>query len=87
LNFLFRAKIAKNRPKIGIISAIKTGVKSEVEETRKPAMDFASRTARLDAKITSLDDRIARNKAELERTNAQLTLKIAEMLKRLASGR
>ena len=62
----------------------KIGVKSEVE-VQKPASDFESRSAVLDAKMAILDARIARNKADLERTNSELTLKIAEMVKRLGS--
>lgn len=83
---MVRKQKVKAQP-VGIISAGKSGVKSDVEAHPKQTGDFAGRIAPLDAKLASLDARIERNKADLARTNAELTLKIAEMLKRLASGR
>ena len=78
---------AKNPRKLVLDVLYYLVVKTEVEESQKPANDFENRIAPLDAKLANLDARIERNKAELARTNAQLTLKIAEMLKRLGSGR
>jgi hypothetical protein len=75
--------------RIGIVNAFygcerkpKT-MNNNVEEARERSRDFYKYVSPLDAKIARLDERIERNRAELERTNAILEAKIAELLKRV----
>jgi hypothetical protein len=56
---------------------------NNVEEARERSRDFYKNVSPIDAKIARLDERIERNRAELERTNAILQAKIAELLKRV----
>ncbi len=60
-------------------------MKNDVQAAPEQALDIDRRT--VDAKLANVHARIQRNKADLERTNAELTLKITEMLKRLGSGK
>lgn len=54
-------------------------MKNDTPADRKRPEDIPSRIRELDASIASLDERIEKNKADLDRNNASLTIKIAEM--------
>jgi uncharacterized small protein (DUF1192 family) len=62
-------------------------VKNDSEAVRKRPADIPARIRELDAGIASLDERIERNKTDLERNNASLTVKIAELCKPAGPGR
>jgi len=62
-------------------------MKTDVEPASEQTRGFYHRVNPLDAKIAMLDERIERNRAELERTNAILEAKIAELLRRVNLGK
>lgn len=54
---------------------------NDTQADRKRPEDIPGRIRELDATIANLDERIEKNKADLERNNASLTVKIAEICK------
>jgi hypothetical protein len=56
-------------------------VKNDTQADRKRPEDIPGRIRELDASINNLDERIEKNKADLDRNNASLTVKIAEICK------
>lgn len=57
------------------------------EEIQKQTGENGSRIDPLDIKLADLDARIEKNKAALERTNAELEAKLTALGKRLISNR
>jgi hypothetical protein len=60
-------------------------MQSEAQETREQPRASTNRLEELDVTMARLDARIEKNKAELERNNEALTLKLAELARRLGA--
>jgi hypothetical protein len=58
-------------------------MQSEVQEAREKPRASTNRLEELDVTMARLDARIEKNKAELERNNEALTLKLAELARRV----
>ncbi|HEV2456692.1 MAG TPA: hypothetical protein VGY98_20690 [Verrucomicrobiae bacterium] len=56
-------------------------MKNEADAMGKKPEDISARIREVDAKMASLEDRIEKNRADLERNNASITLRIAELCK------
>lgn len=63
-------------------------MENDTKIARKRPENIPARIRELDDSIAGLDERIEKNRADLERNNANLTLKIAELCKvTLQNGR
>jgi hypothetical protein len=62
-------------------------MKINLDDRRELLRDFEIRINPLDAKLAELEARVARNKAQLERTNERISAKLVELQKRFESRR
>ena len=58
-----------------------------IAERRELLHDLEIRINPIDAKLAELEARVARNKAQLERTNERISAKLLELQKRFESRR
>lgn len=62
-------------------------MKIDVQDRRELLQHLEIRINPLDTKLAELEARVARNKAQLERTNERISAKLIELQKRFESRR
>lgn len=62
-------------------------MKTDLQDRQELLREFEHRIHPLDAKLAELEARVARNKAQLERTNERISAKLVELQKRFESRR
>lgn len=62
-------------------------MKIDVQDRRELLQHFEIRINPIDVKLAELEARVARNKAQLERTNERISAKLIELQKRFESRR
>lgn len=62
-------------------------MKIDVQDRMELLQHFEIRISPIDVKLAELEARVARNKAQLERTNERISAKLLELQKRFESRR